>query len=141
MQLFTEDELQEYVGYWGGDLSVLKSHPYKRGRSLAAVVFYLLHYPEKMPERNSWSRTVKQAVTFLWLQFHDYKLCSDRTFRTLDCKEYFRQLLNGYVECYGKKEVFQFRYQNWEVVDCPTMIDELWTVQEMLKIEVEEELQ
>lgn len=133
MELFGKEDLKEYVKYWGGDLSVLESHPYKRGRSLAAVVFYCLHFPEEMPKKTSWARTVKQAVTFLWTWLHHECEQSDRIFRTPECKEYFRELLNGYIRYYGEIAVFQFRYQNWLVVDCETMVDELWTVLEMSK--------
>lgn len=133
MELFNEEELLEYVKYWGGDLSELEDCPRRRGRSLSAIIFYCLHKPDAMPKKDAWARTVKQAVTFL----RDRLMCdlSDnaRTFRTPECQAYFKQLLQGYLDTYGPIKVFQFRYQNWMVVDCQTMIDELWTIQSMLQ--------
>lgn len=86
-----------------------------------------------MPLQLSWNRTVKQAVTFLRDRLHHEQTYADITFRTPECKEYFKLLLNGFIQVYGEKEVFRFRYQNWYVVDCETMIDELWTVLEAMK--------
>lgn len=54
-------------------------------------------------------------------------------FRTSECKDYFKSLLDGFIQVHGEMEVFRFRYQNWCVVDCETMIDELWTVLEATK--------
>lgn len=133
VQLFTEEELKAYVEYWGGDLQTLIKPDYKRGRALAAVTFYALHHPDQMPERMYWQHTIHQAVTFLWDWLKVYKHTNDQMFRTPECKAYFQQLFDGYLETYGKKAVYQFRFQNWYVVDCPTMIDQLWTVQEALK--------
>lgn len=131
--LLGEKDLPSYVEYWGGNLDNL-SHPIrKRGRSLAAEVFYCLHFPQSMPQQTSWNRTVRQAVTFLRDRLHHELPDVDVLFRTPECKDYFKILLNGFIQVYGEKEVFRFRYQNWYVVDCETMIDELWTVLESTK--------
>ncbi len=130
--LFSEEELLEFVEYWGGDLSRLATNQLGRGRGLAALTFYLLHHPSPLPERLGWMHTVKQAVTYLSNHLHP-STYPERTFRTPECRAYFQRLFDGYLDCYGRKEVFRFRYQNWIAVDCPTMIDQLWTVQEMLK--------
>lgn len=52
--LFSEEELLEFVEYWGGDLSRLSTNQLGRGRGLAALTFYLLHHPSSLPERMGW---------------------------------------------------------------------------------------
>lgn len=133
MDTFDKGSLVAYVEYWGGDLKNLDKPIRRRGRSLAAEMFYCLHFPQDMPKQVSWERTVKQAVTFLRDRLHHEFPGVEVTFRTPECKEYFKLLLAGFVEVYGEKEVFRFRYQNWYVVDCQTMIDELWTMLEAMK--------
>lgn len=133
MDLFTEQELQDYVSYWGGNLEILKVPDYKRGRAPSAVTFYALHHPVGLPQHGFWMHTIKQAVTFMWDWLHTYKGGDVGLFRTPECRAYFQQLLDGYVAVYSAIEVFKFRYQNWYVVDCQTMIDQLWTVQQMIR--------
>lgn len=133
MELYKEEALLEYVRYWGGNLDTLVTPDYRKGRGLAAVVFYCMHRPEVFPPREFWKRTIRQAVTFTWVWTHTMRRGYPGPYRTEDCLQYFELLLDGYIRQYGPLEVFKFRYQNWEVVNCELMADQLWTVQEMMK--------
>lgn len=129
-ELLDEEQLILYLSYWGTSKGAIRRGNYPRGRELAVLTFYCLHHPEGYPEGAFWVRCIHEAVTFLWNWLHHPGSQGDEIFRTAECKLYFQKLLDGYVNLYGKIAVFQYRYQNWAVVHCPTMIDQLWTVME-----------
>lgn len=134
MSLYSEQELKQFVEYWGGDATWLKQPrpPRRHKREATATLLLALHHPEKFYDYSwFWQSSQMQFIAWLWsaLSSCDRHIISvEVPFRTREVYEYFRELLQLWIGYYGKKQVFIFTRNNYRILPVETLVDQLWTV-------------